>query len=130
MLVDDDEATNFINEMVVKKVGCAEQIHVAENGQQALDFLKKSIDGNYPRPDLIFLDINMPIMDGWEFLERYQELDAFQKGDIIIVMLTTSFNPYDRTKADEVEEITGFKNKPLTREIMQDILQEHFADRL
>ena len=129
MLVDDDEATNFINEIVVKKVDCAEQIHIAENGQQALDFLQESVDGNYPRPDLIFLDINMPILNGWEFLEKYKELDTIQQGEIIIVMLTTSFNPYDQRKAEEMEEITGFRNKPLTRDLLNEILQKHFADR-
>ena len=129
MLVDDDEATNFINEMVIKKADCAEQVHIAENGQQALDFLQESVGGSYPHPELIFLDINMPMVNGWEFLEQYKKLDALQKGDIIIVMLTTSFNPYDQTKAEGMKEITGFRNKPLTKDVLNEILQEYFTDR-
>jgi len=129
LLVDDDDATNFINKMYITKADCTEELHIAKDGQEALDFLKKSVDGSYPHPDLIFLDINMPKVNGWEFLQKYKELDTFQKGDIIIVMLTTSFNPYDQIKAEETEEITGFRHKPMTKNLLDGILHEYFADR-
>ena len=77
LLVDDDEPTNFLNQMVIEELDIAEQIRVAQNGQEALTYLKKTGigDENFPLPDLILLDINMPAMNGWEFLERYRKLN-------------------------------------------------------
>ena len=130
MLVDDDEATNFINETVINLAGCSENLYVAENGQEALDLLIKKVDGEYrDPPELIFLDINMPRLDGWEFLEKYRNMDEIQKAKIIIVMLTTSLNPDDQVKADSIEEITGFMSKPLTVDKLKDLLQQFFPLR-
>src|SRR6185503_20179630 len=93
LLVDDHEPTNFLNEKYLRQANCAEKIAIAQNGQLALNFITTKIQGEYPRPDLIILDINMPVMDGWEFLEHYAALDNEMKGNVIIVMLTTSRNP-------------------------------------
>jgi len=126
LLVDDDEATNFIHQMVIKQMGCTENIVVRENGVEALEYLTASIDGNYPQPDLILLDINMPRMDGWEFLEEYKKLDDDQLAKTVIVMLTTSLNPDDKDKANIIPVITGFMSKPLTTEMLEEILVKHF----
>jgi CheY-like chemotaxis protein len=72
----------------------------------------------------------MPVMDGWEFLQAYQNLQCNQKGKIIIVMLTTSFNPDDKTKSLKYKEISGYKNKPLSSEILDEIMLKYFADYL
>jgi CheY-like chemotaxis protein len=133
LLIDDDTATNYLNSKIVKQVDCADYIKVATSGQQALDYLSNSgtyaVNGDvYPRPDLIFLDLNMPAMNGWEFLERYRQLPDTQKGRIIMVMLTTSLNPEDQTKAHKTSEIKGFMNKPLTREMLVSILENSFPD--
>lgn len=125
LLVDDDEATNFIHKMVLKQMGCTENIVVRENGIEALEYLTSSIDGKYPQPDLILLDINMPRMDGWEFLEEYKNLDNDQLAKTVIVMLTTSLNPDDREKAGENPVITGFMSKPLTADMLEEILAKH-----
>jgi len=130
LLVDDDEATNFINKMIIKRVDCSEHVQVEDDGQKALDFLTTKLNDEYPRPNLIFLDINMPVVDGWEFLDRYKHLNADQKGEVIIIMLTTSLNPDDQTRAELLTEISGFKRKQLTVEMLNEILIEHFADRL
>ena len=70
----------------------------------------------------------MPAMDGWEFLERYDQLSPRQKASIIVVMLTTSFNPEDEQKAAKISYIASYRNKPLTQEIITDILDEHFKE--
>jgi CheY-like chemotaxis protein len=114
--------------MVIEEANCAEQVIAVESGQEALDYLRSKPNGKHPRPELIFLDINMPAMDGWEFLEHYKGLSVAQKGDIIIVMLTTSLNPDDLEKAKEIREINSFRNKPLSVEMLNEILDTYFPD--
>jgi len=123
MLIDDDEPTNFFSSLLIEDANCAENIHIAESGQRALGLLK---DHSIPPPDLIFLDINMPAMDGWEFLERYKQLPKEHQGKIVIIMLTTSLNPDDREKASHIKEISGFETKPLTPELIDQVLMKYF----
>lgn len=128
LLVDDDEPTNFLNKMVLEDVDCAETIKVADSGQNALEYLENAEgpNGNPSSPDLIFLDINMPAMNGWEFLERYSSLDKRHKANVVIVMLTTSLNPDDRAKASSMPDVSGFETKPLTPEKLQSVLEKYF----
>jgi CheY-like chemotaxis protein len=126
LLIDDDKATNFINERVIKKLDCTKRIVTVYNGAEALEFLSIEENGNLLQPDLIFLDINMPVMDGWELLEHYRKLHENKKAKVVLLMLTTSLNPDDVKKANRIEEVKGFKNKPLTIEMMQDILKAYF----
>lgn len=128
LLVDDDEPTNFLNKMVLEDIDCAETIRVTDSAQDALDYLKKAEgpNGSPSSPDLILLDINMPAMNGWEFLERYSGLDKQHKANVVIVMLTTSLNPDDRAKASSIPDVSGFETKPLTPEKLQSILEKYF----
>jgi len=130
LLIDDDEPTNYISKMLIEEANCTEHIQIAENGQSALDYLTNSDsfsnNQEYACPDLIFLDINMPAMNGWEFLEKYDQLDPKHKGRVITVMLTTSLNPDDRLKAQENDSISTFETKPLTSEKLKKILKEYF----
>ena len=134
LLIDDDEPTNFLNKMTVEQVDCTQHVAVAQGGQEALDFLmgRRQPNGDpedCPQPDLIFLDINMPAMDGWEFLERYKELPRKQKADPVLIMLTTSLNPDDEKKTKYIPEIAGFENKPLKEPQLERLLKKYFPDR-
>lgn len=124
LLIDDDAAVNFIHERVINKSGCCNKVAIARNGQEGIDFLTTKVDGKYPQPDLIFLDINMPVMNGWEFLEAYKELEKEQKGREVIVMLTTSLNPDDQDKANQNANIDAFHPKPLNIENLNNILDK------
>jgi CheY-like chemotaxis protein len=129
LLVDDDFATNFINKKIIQKNELTDFIHVALNGKEAIDYLCRqgkfeSADNEYPRPQLILLDINMPVMDGWEFMESYKNLDLEYKENITIVMLSSSFNPADKAKAESISEISAFTQKPMTREALLDIIKK------
>lgn len=130
LLIDDDEPTNFLNKMVIEEVNCTSRIEIVQSAREALVYLTNaSPNGDFPRPDLVFLDINMPAMDGWEFLTRYNQLPGDQKAKIIVVMLTTSFNPEDELKARRITGVAGFKNKPLTPEVLRELLHQHFPDK-
>jgi len=125
LLIDDDLDDNFFHKIVIEDMNVADTIEIAENGLDALTFLKKE---NQTAPDLIFLDINMPKMNGWEFLEAYKKLNVNQKAKVVVVMLTTSINPADKKRAEQFPEITGFNSKPLTGEIMNEILEKNFSE--
>ena len=130
LLIDDDEPTNFLSRLIVEEAQCAHHVQVEDSGEGALSFLSKlkdDADSNcQPCPELIFLDINMPAMNGWEFLERYMNLDEQQKANVVVVMLTTSLNPDDNLKAETLPDVSGFENKPLTKEKLEYILQKYF----
>lgn len=135
LLIDDDLGTNFINQMLLKKADITDHIQTVLNGKEALDFItnkgKYENAGNvFPQPMLTLLDINMPVMDGWEFLEAYKNLKEHQKGKIVIIMLTTSLNPDDKIRAGAISDVSGFKNKPLSLQKIENIMQKHFPDYL
>lgn len=130
LVIDDDEATNFFTRMILEESGCTEHIKVAESGAEALEYLTKSdvendASGFYPAPDLILLDINMPAMNGWEFLEEYKTMNTTDK--TIVVMLTTSLFPEDELKAANLPQISGFEHKPLTTRKLEVILEKYFS---
>src|SRR5450432_1851035 len=122
LFIDDDEPTNFLNKITTEQSGCTDRVEVFQSGQEALDYLA----GPFPSPDLIFLDINMPAMDGWEFLYRYKALPRADKAEIILVMVTTSMNPDDEIKTRDMEEVAGFENKPLLGSRLEGLLRKYF----
>jgi len=126
LLVDDDYEDNVFHKLIISRMNIAESIEEANDGIEALDYLKKS----KAPPELIFLDINMPRMNGWEFLEEYKDLDAEQKAKTIIMMLSTSSNPDGIRKARKIAEVSGFKTKPLSKEMMVEILEDFFSEHL
>ena len=134
LVIDDDEPTNFFTRIILEEADCCNHIKTVQSGQEALDYLAQSekpgADPNlYPSPDLIFLDINMPAMNGWEFLDEYRQLSIAPQHKIIMVMLTTSLFPEDKAKAGRSPEISGFENKPLTLDKLERILKTYFLDR-
>jgi len=129
LLIDDDEATNFFHQIIIEQADCAEHVEVATNGKKAIEFLTRERTNNCT-PDIIFLDINMPVMNGWEFLDAYEKLDAAQKSKIVLVMLTASINPDDMQKAEKRESVSGFRSKPLSVEMLNEIIQTYFPDYL
>ena len=122
LLVDDSEATNAMNVYLFNRLNAAEQIDVAVNGAEAIDYLTaQDANGEYPRPELIVLDLNMPVMNGLEFLEAYRELEEDIKGGIIIIMLTTSMLESDQKSAREFQSVVSYQSKPLTLDKAQEM---------
>lgn len=126
LLVDDDQTTNFLNKLLLTRLGVTEQVLTAANGEEALRLLAQQCKDPATCPNLILLDMNMPVLNGLAFLEAYAQLPLAMQHVIVIVMLTTSLHPVDLARAQQLP-IAGFLNKPLTAEKVADLLQEHFA---
>lgn len=132
LLIDDDETNNFLNERILKKLDIAQNIRVFQHGKQAYDYLMTVASGHYDeanadyfRPELLFLDINMPVMDGFEFMELFQKMDPdFRKG-MKVVILTTSAHERDTEMAKRFQ-IAEYLNKPLTMTKIMEIIERHF----
>ncbi len=124
LLVDDDEATNYLHRLFLEEWGCTEDIYTALNGQEALEFLQTNLEFRNGHPSLILLDINMPIMNGFEFMEAYEKLDPQFKASIVVVMLTSSLHNTDQDRAGELKDLARFINKPLSKEQMGEIMQQ------
>lgn len=125
LLVEDDEIVNYYNTFTLKEGGYANEIVVATNGKEGLDYLEKAIAGEegYRVPDLILLDINMPVMNGFEFLDVYENSSFSGRAEALIVMLTTSLHPKDQERASSYSSVSGYLYKPLLADKLSEILQ-------
>lgn len=130
MLDDDDQTTNYLNQLLINRLGVANKLLVALNGQEALALLQAHCqDATTECPALILLDVKMPVMDGFAFLEAYERLPLPQKHAIIIVMLTTSLHPQDVERVKTLH-VAGYLNKPLTEGKINQVPQNHFDRHL
>jgi len=126
MLIDDDPNDNYFHQREINKVISNITIIEKSSGLDALEYLRSNKDNRQMLPDLIFLDINMPVIDGWEFLDAYREIDISIKNEVIIIMLSTSGNPDDILKATTYSAVSDYITKPLTKEIMECIVTRFF----
>ncbi len=123
LLVDDDAVTNMIHCRVIERSGHVNAIDVATDGQEALDLLRADLAAGRPLPELIFLDINMPGMGGFEFLEHYAELSIAPDVQLIIVMLSTSLLRADHMRAQADPNVHSFCDKPLRLEKLLELVE-------
>lgn len=128
MLVDDDPDDNYFHERAIKENNESISVIIENSGIDAISYLKSSKNDDGTHPDLIFLDINMPCMNGWEFLEEYSKLDKELQSKAIIIMLTTSQNPADKLKAMKWDFVSGYLTKPLDEDTFHDIIEKYFND--
>ncbi|WP_421978743.1 response regulator [Roseivirga seohaensis] len=128
LLVDDNPADNFYHRRVIESENVTDSIIIVEDGIEALEYLTNCPEEN--QPDLIFLDINMPRMNGWEFLDEYEKLEPQHKGHCIMMMLSTSDAIEDKLKATKYKYIRGYSSKPLTAKMLREVIEDNFADYL
>ena len=123
MLIDDNEIDNLINQKMIEAACITQHIYTHTGARSAIEFLKnieKLEDvANQILPDVIFLDIDMPLMDGFQFLDEFEKLKETSKNKCKIVMLTSSINPQDVNKSKEYAYVKKYINKPLSQENLE-----------
>ncbi|WP_295125543.1 response regulator [uncultured Chitinophaga sp.] len=121
MVVDDADIDRILAERILNRHAFAEEIVAVDSATSALTYLNANRTQEQALPDLIFLDINMPRMNGFEFLDEYEKLPEDIKRKCIIVMLSSSLHPGDRERALSSPYVCQFLNKPLTKEKLAEI---------
>lgn len=124
LLVDDDRVNNFLSEKVLEQLGLVHGIRTALNGEEALDlFNGYYMEGSNLLPDIILLDLNMPIMDGFGFLTEFEKLDFPDKEKVNVIIVTSSYDPRDIERARELG-VRHYLAKPLEPEGLLAVLNE------
>lgn len=125
LIIDDDHVNNFLFSRMIKTVGISEKAETVTSGRQGLALLEQKVASGEPLPEIIFLDINMPLMNGWEFLEKYKKMPSGIRQQINLYMLSSSVYPEDINKAKSYADVVDYITKPLTKEILLKIHEEH-----
>jgi len=122
LVIDDDDINIFIIKKVIEKTGYEVDMISKSNGQLAVDYLTSIANNVEIFPHIILVDINMPVLNGWEFLEVYEKLNI-QRQKVFLYMLSSSVYEYDIEKAKGFKSVDGFISKPLTIERLKELLQ-------
>jgi len=123
--IDDDEIYQYAIARSVKAHHLAEKVLVFMDGEEAMWFFNDNVNNNENLPDIIFLDINMPIMDGWQFLDEYLKLKPRITKPITIYMITSSVDPVDYEHAKRISEISDYVVKPIKPEILKELVEKY-----
>ncbi|MDH5381422.1 MAG: response regulator [Cyclobacteriaceae bacterium] len=125
MLIDDNEIDNLINQKMIEASGIAETIYTHTGAKSAIELLKnlEKLDkvSDEVLPDVIFLDIDMPLMDGFQFLDEFFKLNDKTQKKCKIIILTSSINPQDVNKSKNYPNVKNYLNKPLTQAALEQI---------
>jgi two-component system, chemotaxis family, chemotaxis protein CheY len=122
-LVDDDHIYQFTAKKTLEAMGFAEQVDVFPDGEKALAFIRQHLSDPSVLPDIIFLDINMPIMDGWQFVEAFQKLDLGNK-KVDLYMVSSSVDEADQERSRKYQVINDYIIKPVGRSRFEQLISE------
>jgi CheY-like chemotaxis protein len=123
LLIDDDPVSNFLHHSIITNLGIAEEINIKGNGEAALKFIREYHSSFNSLPSLILLDINMPIMDGFEFLEEFEKSDYMDKDKTKIVVVSNLFRKSDIDILNELA-YPKYLYKPLNKRELKNIIEE------
>ncbi len=122
-IVDDDDVYKFTLNKTIESQNFANKIMMFSDGEEAIDFLSDNLNDPNNLPDVIFLDINMPIMDGFEFMEEYIKIKPYVGKKIIIYMVTSSIDPIDIERSKAISEISDYIVKPIDAKQLAEIVE-------
>lgn len=124
MCIDDDDMTRMLLEFVFEDTQFCAKLVTAINGKEGLDYFENQFQLPYEGrelPDVIFLDLNMPVVNGWAFLDYLENKAEFFVTQVKVIVLSSSVNPTDRVRAEEHPLVIKFISKPLVQEILDDL---------
>jgi CheY-like chemotaxis protein len=125
LLIDDDCLTNYINQIVLEESGIFEKVEMVETAMEALSKLEQDENNHVQPPEIIFLDLNMPGLDGWDFIKEYSYFQKPDKKGSVIVILTSSSNAEDKIKAVYSKGVYAYMVKPLTNEKLLEVVGKY-----
>ncbi len=128
LLIDDEDINLFILQNLLRLSKIDADIVFFNTSQKGINYLEDLIERGAEFPDLILLDIEMPVMNGWDFLEVYKKFQKSHTFGSKVIIFTTSIVEQDMAKAKSYEEVEDFVNKPMTIELLKSIQQEHFVN--
>lgn len=123
-IVDDDDIFVFLTTKIIEQTNLVDLIKVFGNGLDAINFLKENKNNVDALPDIILLDLSMPIMNGWQFLEEYNKLNPTIGKKITIYICSSSISPDDITRAKTISEVSDFIIKPITKDKLIDLIKK------
>jgi len=129
LLIDDDKPTNFYNKRIVEKHEDFDEVVVMDSAIRALTYFEAVSRGEEKKPDIVFLDINMPVMNGWEFLDEFAKIKETMLDGISIFMLTTSLDQEERKRAEQNDLVQGFYSKPLSGDVLDIIANKNLVNK-
>ena len=121
LLVDDNDTDNFINNRIIELTNFAKRVEVKNSGKSALEYLEANKDNDDMLPNIIFLDINMPIVDGFVFLYEFESFPENIKNKCKVAILSSSDNKRDINRIVNNEYVIKFITKPLTEDALKDV---------
>lgn len=123
-IIDDDQIFVYGTKRIMKDSSFCDTIYVFENGLDAITALKKMTVAGIELPRLIFLDLNMPIMDGWEFLEDFQKIPSKIREKVTIYIISSSIDPRDLERVKEYGVVSDYILKPVTPKDLKNLIEE------
>ena len=132
LIIDDDPTTGYLHKKLIEKFRMSQEVDVVESGEEALQLIEHyyQTQNEDKIPQLIFVDLNMPFMDGFQFLEIYQSLEFKNKDSVVVSVLSSSYHSKDVKKVKEFTVVNDYVVKPLTERKMIEIMERHFGGKI
>ena len=121
-LIDDDEVFVFLTKKLIARSELEVTVETYINGQDAIEQLQSLAQDEDALPDIILLDLNMPVMDGWEFLKAYEEISFSNPNKIHLYIVTSSISPYEVERAKQIPAVQEFIVKPMVKDKFVDLI--------